>query len=194
MLPFAVAGVIRQDTWINQSEFFSCTKCCENKKYETMLFLRGREIWNHVLSAGANNFQVADLSYLCTYSIFYFMQVPGGRSDLVGRYGQQLVVTVMWLLARHRALNSGSGYVLMCPGQARSFCGINACGRVARRVKSRKRCNGHRQRNRCKQRWDIQVWREVILHGAADAKRPKLHLRPIVDAAHRGVHRLHLRN
>ena len=47
----------------------------------------------------------------------------------------------------------------------------------------------HRQRNS----GNIKFWRQVILRGAADAHRPKLHLQPIVDAQHQGEHRQDLR-
>ena len=60
-------------------------------------------------------------------------------------------------------------------------------------LESRKGYNVHRQRNRGKQSGDIQFRRQVILRGAEDAERPKLHLQFIVDAVHQGVHRLDLR-
>ena len=39
----------------------------------------------------------------------------------------------------------------------------------------------------------IQVGRQVILRGAADADHPKLHLQPIANAEHQGVHSRDLR-
>ena len=60
--------------------FFFCTKCCdscEKKKYEN-------EIWNNVLSAGANNF--SDFSYLLIIQFTSFLV-----EDLVSNHGQQFV-------------------------------------------------------------------------------------------------------
>ena len=61
-------------------------------------------------------------------------------------------------------------------------------------LEARKGYNVHRQKNHCKQCSNIKFRGQLISLGTVHAEHPTLHLQPIIDAAHGGVHRVHLRN
>ena len=117
-----------------------------------LLFLREKELWNNLLSAGANNF--ADSSYLFIYSMFLFL---GGRS------GKQLWTTIRFQMDNNLLSNCHSGVPAgKVQGSELSLDMSRLSAAATRQVimgykcvhegcqksfESRKRYNVHRQRN-----------------------------------------------